>query len=168
MLEPEGKQMTDEVSVSLDIAASPQEVYRAVSDVTRMGEWSPECYRCAWRGGGSEPRVGAKFLGWNRVGPVRWVTQGTVVAAAPGREFTFESDLLGVPIARWAYRLEPLPDGGTRVTETWTDRRSKGVLGRVTKRASAAVVRTPHDARDTPANLRATLERLKSAVEPQL
>ena len=30
----------------IDIAAPPDVVYDLIADVTRMGEWSPECYRC--------------------------------------------------------------------------------------------------------------------------
>jgi len=31
-------------SVSTEISAPPQRVYELVSDITRMGQWSPECY----------------------------------------------------------------------------------------------------------------------------
>jgi uncharacterized protein YndB with AHSA1/START domain len=30
----------------IEIAATPEQVYRLITDITRMGEWSPECYRC--------------------------------------------------------------------------------------------------------------------------
>ena len=43
--------MTDKLEVSRDIAAAPSEVYAAISDVTRMGEWSEECYACNWHEG---------------------------------------------------------------------------------------------------------------------
>ena len=36
---------------SIDVAAPPELVYDLISDVTRMGEWSPECYRCEWLDG---------------------------------------------------------------------------------------------------------------------
>ena len=29
--------------VTIEIAATPETVYDLVSDITRMGEWSPEC-----------------------------------------------------------------------------------------------------------------------------
>ncbi|HUP73352.1 MAG TPA: SRPBCC family protein [Acidimicrobiales bacterium] len=32
--------------VSIHIDASPEQVYDLVTDVTRMGEWSPETHRC--------------------------------------------------------------------------------------------------------------------------
>jgi branched-chain amino acid transport system permease protein len=37
-------------SASIHISMPPEAVYRLVSDVTRMGEWSPECRRCEWVG----------------------------------------------------------------------------------------------------------------------
>ncbi|HEX3706170.1 MAG TPA: SRPBCC family protein [Mycobacteriales bacterium] len=37
------------LEVSRDIAASPDAVYAAISDVARMGEWSEECHACQWR-----------------------------------------------------------------------------------------------------------------------
>ena len=63
----------------IDIAAPPARVWDLVTDLYRMGDWSPECYRCAWMDGGTGPRVGARFKGWNRQDlgpiPVRWTMQ---------------------------------------------------------------------------------------------
>ena len=38
---------------SLEINASPETVYDLVSDLARMGEWSPENIGGEWQGGGS-------------------------------------------------------------------------------------------------------------------
>ncbi len=48
-------------SVSIDIAAPPEKVYALVSDITRMGEWSPECRSCRWADEATGPTVGARF-----------------------------------------------------------------------------------------------------------
>src|SRR2546421_7599308 len=45
-----------EVRVHVD--APPSIVYSLVSDVTRMGDWSPETYACEWVDGGTGPVVG--------------------------------------------------------------------------------------------------------------
>lgn len=37
--------MTYELSDSIHIDASPAEIYDLISDVTRTGEWSQQCYR---------------------------------------------------------------------------------------------------------------------------
>ena len=60
--------MSRNVEVSRDIAASPEAVFAAISDVTRMGEWSPECHACEWGDGATAPAVGVTFTGHNRHG----------------------------------------------------------------------------------------------------
>ena len=96
------------------VAAAPDVVYRVVSDVTRMGEWSPETTKCEWLDGATGPAVGARFKGSNKRGPARWSTKPRVVAAEPGREFAFEVDT----DVRWTYRCEPDGDG-TKLTESF-------------------------------------------------
>ena len=51
--------MAERIEISRDIAASPEAVYAAISDVTRMGEWSEECHSCEWHEGFDGPAVGA-------------------------------------------------------------------------------------------------------------
>lgn len=111
-----------ELSVEERMSADPARVYELVSDVTRMGEWSPETTSCRWVGGARSAAVGARFRGSNRHGWHRWSTTCKVTAAEPGRRFAFEVGLLGTPVATWAYDIEP--DGeGCRVIERWADRR---------------------------------------------
>lgn len=103
---------------AIDISAPPEAVWDLITDVTRMGEWSPECYRCAWLDGGTGPREGARFKGWNRQGPLRWATTSTVVESRRGEVFSFTTR---DSAATWTYRLTPTADGGTHVVETRTD-----------------------------------------------
>ena len=98
------------------IAASPDAVYDLISDVTRMGEWSPETVEAEWLDGATGPAVGARFKGTNRMSRlqlVKWSTKPKVVAAERGSEFAFDT---GTTI--WRYRLEPAGEG-TRVTESF-------------------------------------------------
>ena len=74
---------------SIDIAAPPELVYDLIADVPRMGEWSPECYRCKWLDGTTSAAVGARFRGYNRVGRYRWATTAVITTADRGREFAF-------------------------------------------------------------------------------
>lgn len=117
------------VSRSIDIDASAGRLYAMVSDVARMGEWSPE-NRGSTLLGNDQVVPGARFEGRNRRGRATWVTRCTVTAAEPGSRFAFRVHRIGVsrpriegPNASWEYRFEPLSGGGTRVTETWTDDR---------------------------------------------
>jgi hypothetical protein len=78
----------DRVSVTEDISASPGVVNELISDLPRMGEWSPESTGGRWLGGNG-PGVGARFLGRSRSGRRRWSTLVTVMVADPGRRFAF-------------------------------------------------------------------------------
>ena len=53
-------------SASIEINRDPADVFSAIADVTRMGEWSPECVEARWVGGATGPAVGAQFEGDNR------------------------------------------------------------------------------------------------------
>ena len=96
------------------VAATPQQVYDLVSDVTRTGEWSPICRECWWDEGDG-PRVGAWFTGRNEVPGRTWQTRSQVVVADPGEQFAW---VVGGAYARWAFTLAAV-DGGTEVTESW-------------------------------------------------
>jgi uncharacterized protein YndB with AHSA1/START domain len=102
----------------IDVAAPPARVYAVVSDVTRMGEWSPETTRCEWLDGADGPVVGARFKGSNKRGIARWSTKPRVTAAEPGREFAFVIQHRGHDITKWTYQFEPV-GSGTRVTESF-------------------------------------------------
>jgi len=96
------------------VDAPPEIVYGVVSDVTRMGEWSPETVKCRWLDDAVAPAVGARFKGTNKRGIATWSTKPKIVVADPGREFAFEVDT----DVRWTYRFEA--DGtGTRLTESF-------------------------------------------------
>jgi hypothetical protein len=150
-------------SVSVDVAASPEDVYALVSDITRMGEWSPECTGGRWLGGASGPAVGVRFVGTNKA-RFAWSTTSRVVAAEPGRRFAFERDRPpGFGAVRWSYDIEPI-DGGTRVVESFEVLRKPPGLMRALARLWTGVSfdeRLAHNEN----TMRVTLERLKEAVD---
>lgn len=151
--------MAEQVSVERTISASADEVWALVSDVRRMGEWSPETFECEWIGGATGPMAGARFRGRNRNGKKRWSTVSTVAEAAPGRVFAFEVKAGPWKVARWEYRFEPT-DGGCRVTEIWIDERGRlvTILG---KPVSGVGDRASHNR----ASMTETLGRLAAAAE---
>lgn len=102
---------------SITVAVEPGAVYAMVSDVTRMGEWSPVCTACWWDD--EEVRgVGGWFTGRNETPERTWETRCQVVVADPGREFAFVVGGTDQPRVRWGYTFAPV-DSGTRVTESW-------------------------------------------------
>ena len=108
--------MQDSVTVHID--APPAEVWSLVSDVTRIGEFSPETFEAEWLEGATGPEVGARFRGHvkrNGRGPTYW-SECTVTEVEPERHFEFGVGPNGKTINTWGYRLEPAGEG-TDVTE---------------------------------------------------
>jgi uncharacterized protein YndB with AHSA1/START domain len=105
---------------SIEIAAPPDLVYALITDVTRMGEWSPECYRCEWLDGATEAAPGARFRGYNRLGRLRWERTAVIGIADRGREFSFTTlnGGAGREETRWRYAMEP-SSSGTLLTESF-------------------------------------------------
>ena len=107
-------------SVTVHIAAPPERIWDLVSDVTKIGKYSPETFEAEWLDGADGPAVGAKFRGHvkrNGKGPIYWTTC-TVMACEPGKEFAFGVGGSEKPLNVWRYRLEPNGDG-TDVTESF-------------------------------------------------
>ncbi len=119
VLNPRWWLTTDSCQTVID--ATPEHVYDLVSDLPRMGEWSPECERVEWIDGVTRASEGATFVGHNRGGPgklFRWSRHGRVLAAERGREFAFVTDEGGRESTVWRYRFESV-DSGTCVTESY-------------------------------------------------
>jgi dimethylaniline monooxygenase (N-oxide forming) len=147
-------------SVSVTVAAPPEHVYDLVADVTRMGEWSPECYSCRWISRRREPVVGARFVGFNKRGWARWFTTNTVERAQRGRSFAFRTRETRV---RWAYEFAP--DGaGTRLTETRDVADARTWLVRL---GGVFVGGADSHADELREGMRQTLERIKAAAEAE-
>jgi uncharacterized protein YndB with AHSA1/START domain len=146
-------------SVTVHIEAPADRVWRLLSDVTRIGEFSPETFEAQWLDGVTGPKPGARFRGHvkrNGKGPIYWTTC-TVIASEPGREFAFGVGAAGKPLNTWRYQLEPAGDG-TDVTESFELTRTPALrlywalLGWMRGRTNINGMRT-------------TLERIKAVAE---
>jgi uncharacterized protein YndB with AHSA1/START domain len=149
--------MTGEVSVTM--AAPPEKVWALVSDVTRIGEFSPETFEARWTRGSTGPEEGAYFKGHvkrNGVGPTYW-TPCRVTRCVPSRVFEFVVGTDEVTVNTWGYRLEAEGDG-TRVTEYF--RLEPALLLRV-----YWLLLGPLRGRTNERGMRTTLERMKEVVE---
>jgi uncharacterized protein YndB with AHSA1/START domain len=147
-------------SVTVHINAPADKIWDLVSDVTKIGRYSPETFEGEWIDGATGPAVGAKFRGHvkrNGKGPIYWTTC-TVLASEPAREFAFgvganEQKVLNV----WRYRLEP-NGAGTDVTESFE----------LTKTLPLRIYWTLFGwsrGRTNRNGMRTTLERVKAEVE---
>lgn len=149
---------TDHVSVDID--ADADALYDLITDLPRIGEWSPECERVEWDGDVDRPVEGTTFVGHNAVGPgrrIRYRRHGTVLTADRGRAFSFITDEGGRPSTAWHYRFEPLGDGRTRVTEAYEVRWIP---------TWARILDVPLNRhKELLEGMRTTLERLKATTE---
>src|SRR4051812_10250655 len=148
-----------DAEASTTIAAGPAKVYDLVTDLPRMGEWSPENTGGRWIRGATGPAVGARFRGNNRRGVLRWSTTCEVTAAVPGERFAFDVTYGPVSISRWEYTFAPDGDG-CRVTESWTERRPAWM-----KVASVPLMAVADRAAHNRRGMEHTLAALKQAAE---
>jgi uncharacterized protein YndB with AHSA1/START domain len=141
------------------MSAPVEKVWALVSDVTRIGEFSPETFEAEWLDGATGPAVGARFRGHvkrNGRGPVYWTTC-KVLACEEGSLFSFGVVLGNKVTNTWGYRIAPSGDG-CDVTEffelasTLPTRIYWAIAGKARGRTNEEGMRT-------------TLERIKAVVE---
>ena len=145
-------------SESMEIDRDPATVFAAIVDVTRIGEWSPECIDARWLDGATGPATGAKFAGDNRVVVAgvtvkKWTTTSEVTEYVPDRVFEFNAE----GYTTWRYELTP-SGSGTRVTESFDYTAQPGAQTFVYE----TLLRRPVAMRK---GMRRTLERIKASVE---
>jgi len=146
-------------SVTLHFDVPPAAVWALVSDVTRIGEYSPETFEAEWLDGATGPEIGARFRGHvkrNGRGPVYWAPC-VVVACEPEKEFAFDVGISAKPVITWRYQLEP-SGGGTDVTESFAlqDRFLMRLYWRLLGKARG---------KTNQRGMQATLERMKAELE---
>ena len=142
------------------MAASADDIWALVSDVTRIGEFSPETFEAQWLHGADGPAVGAVFRGHvkrNQKGPIYWTTC-KVTTCVPGRDFGFlVLATKNKAVNSWRYVIEPTADG-CDVTESFelppsiATRLYWALAGRARGRTNRE-------------GMRRTLERIKAVVE---
>lgn len=153
--------MTPDFEVSRDIKASPSSVFAALTDITRLAEWSPENDHNEWNEGFDHAAVGARFTGHNRNGDKEWTTESEIVELVTDERFFFDCNSRGFVFSKWGYTIEPT-DSGCRVTESTQDLRPEAALER-----SAAISGVADRAAHNRAGMEATLERLAAALETE-
>ena len=147
-------------SVTVHIDVMPDVVWALVSDVTRIGEFSPETFEAQWLDDADGPHPGARFRGHvrrNGVGPVYWTTC-RVTECVPGRTFAFAVEVAGRAVNTWRYEIAAAKDGGSDVMESFALTPTPAfrvywrLLGRARERTNLR-------------GMRETLERMKSVLE---
>lgn len=117
-----------EGSASIVINRPAADVFAAIVDITRMGEWSPECTGGRWVAPATGPAIGARFEGDNAVtaGPLtlkHWTTTSEVTEYVPDKVFEFVAE----GYSTWRYELSEA-NGATTVTESFSHKPAEGML----------------------------------------
>lgn len=166
-------QMT--VSESIEVSASPRALWDLITDISRIGEFSPECVDARWLDGAAGPVVGARFEGTNRVveggDEGIWIRPCTIVTAEQGCRFGYAvgDRYDGTAASYWDFEIEAIgpqrcriiqtfrhdPDGlsGTRC---WADEEPENAETIVRSRTAGLSV-----------GMRQTLSRMKDRLEDQ-
>ena len=146
------------VVVSREISASADAVWPLVSDLTRMGEWSPENQGGEWIKGATGPAVGALFKGRNSNGKRSWSTTVKVIEFDPPKRMAFVLMVGKSAWCDWVWEVAPSANGCT-VTHSWIDRRSK-LANWLGGKVSGVTDRAAHNR----ANMERTIDALAEAV----
>lgn len=151
--------MPTNLSTSIEIDATPEQVWAVVSDLRRMGEWSPMTRKVIVRGG--ELREGATTVNVNRLGWKVWPTRSKVTSYEPNKQVAFRIVDNG---SQWIYDLEPL-DTGTRTRLTETRDVSRGTTAVSNFLVDKALGGESAFETRLVRGMEATLRRIKDAVE---
>lgn len=113
-----------EISASTTVNASASKVWQRVTDLSAMGQRSPQCKKMillprgssssnssaadAGSAAGTAPTPGTVTINFNRQGLLWWPTWAVVTEVEPEKVFEFKIPLNGT---RWRFELTPAADG---------------------------------------------------------
>lgn len=147
-----------ELHAETTVDAPPETVWAALTDLSRMPDWSPELVKMIplKRGG---LRMGQWYVGVNRRKAVVWPTRNVVATLEPGRTLAWDTRTSG---SRWIYELSP-EGTGTRVVQRRPVPKKLTFVGNFF--AMAFLGGKESHADELEAGMVETLARFKAAVE---
>ena len=164
------------VSEAVEIDCDVSDAWALVTDVSRIGEFSPECVESRWLDG-LGPAVGNRFEGTNRVTgeldgeqhEFEWTRPCTITMCEPDRLFAYTvgDRYDGTAATDWEFELVAIGPSRCRVVQTFRHRPDglSGIRHRadVDPGRAEEIVRARTDA--LRAGMRETLSRMKAALE---
>ena len=118
--------MAYEISTTIEIAATPENVWAVLADLASYPEWHPMYQAVTGQlAAGSTLTITTTHPATGRT----MTAKVTVLTAEPGTELRWVSRLLGVTISKRVFRLSPAA-GGTSLLQTGTYRGLGGGRGR--------------------------------------
>lgn len=163
---------------SIELDLSPDEVYDAVSDLARSGDWSPECRGGVWTG---EPgAVGSVFrgenyraenvVGWAPLVRGTWYTEAEVVEADRPVRFAWamRTHAGTTQDSVWGFRIEPGATGSVLTHDYVMVRATEGIHHIVADLDEAERVRFVQEwGAKIVDDVRRTLEAIKAVLEAE-
>lgn len=149
---------SETVSVTRIINVPGPKAWALVTDLPRMGEWSPENQGGQWVKA-SGPSLGAILKGSNKNGRRKWSTKVRVTEFEPQRRFAFDLVVGGHVMCTWGYEVD---DRGSscEVRHFWVDKRN-GFDRRLGKLVSGVSDRAEYNRK----NMEITLANLAKSAE---
>jgi hypothetical protein len=119
-------------TVTVEVEATPEQVWALLADVTRSGEWSHETQGAEWLGGATAAAPGARFRGRNKNGRTKWSRECEVLTADAPNAISWRTVPTRVypDSTRWTYEMDAT-DGGCRVTQRFEVLKLNPVLDRL-------------------------------------
>lgn len=149
-----------ELEVSTEIAASPAQVWKLVSDLPRIAEWSPQVVRTLAR---RPLRVGSRMVNLNHRGPLVWPTTAKVVELDPHRRVAFR---VTENWTVWSFTLEPVTvDAGEGTRVVHRRETPKGISPLSNVLVDKVLGGRPQFTEELRDGMGQTLRRLKAAAE---
>ncbi|WP_054812317.1 SRPBCC family protein [Nocardia arizonensis] len=150
--------MPNTLEAAIDISAPPDKVWKVVSDLKRMPEFSPNTVRMIPVG---TPKAGTWTVNWNRDGRKFYPTTSRIVRFEPDKGFAFR---MNENFTVWSFTLEPT-ETGTRLTQ----RRDvvNGVSWPVRKMVDALLGGEEAFEANLVRGMNETLGKIKTAVEAE-
>lgn len=146
------------IEESIQINGTPAQVWTVISDLKRMGEWSPQCKKMFVFGG--DVKAGTRTANINRRGPLIWPTTAKVVDFEPNKKIAWKVTENNTV---WGFAITEADDGVT-VTQ------SRTAKGGNTSKVSSFLVDKVFGGNDSfeselSVGMRETLGKIKHAVE---
>lgn len=97
-------------SASVEVDATPEQVFALLTDLDVLPTLSPENQRCVLLDGWASLDVGARFRGDNKAGDYEWHADCEVTVFEPGREFAYVVPPDFEHATTWRYTIESIGD----------------------------------------------------------
>jgi nitroreductase len=154
--------------VEIDIKASPEIVWRLVTDLAVPARFSDEFQGGSWDDPDQASRAGSTFTGHNRHPQVGdWSTTSIVAEWDPPRTFAWSVSDLDNSTARWRFTIEKVPGGSRLRFHVRMGPGPSGLTPAIEAMPDKEAAIISHRQREHKANMERTVEGIKTLAETE-